>query len=103
MSAQIIVLADHRPDHHPAGSLDAALDHQLAGVVEGDPATDPYGLVAAVRALAVNMERMRERSAEMRKTYQSLAEAARAVVVETDTMAESVEGLGGIGASLVCI
>jgi uncharacterized membrane protein YdfJ with MMPL/SSD domain len=106
MSAQIIVLADRRPDRASADPLDASaasLDPELATVADGGPMADPYGLVAAVRALAANMEQMRGQSAEMRKAYQSLTDGARSAVGETDAIAEAVEKLGDAGASFVCV
>jgi hypothetical protein len=106
MSAQIIVLADRRPDRSDAHSPDtsaASGDAELGTVADCVAMADPYGLVAAVRALAANMELMRGRSAEMRAADPSPTDGARVAVGEGDTIAEVVEKLGDVGAFFVCV
>ncbi|MBV8653847.1 MAG: hypothetical protein JO255_20480 [Alphaproteobacteria bacterium] len=106
MSAQIIVLADRRSDRSDAQPLDASAasgDAELGTLADCVAMADPYGLVAAVRALAANMERMRGRSAEMQMADPSPSDRARAVVSEGDTIAEAVEKLGDVGAFFVCV
>ena len=75
MSAQIIVLAEHRARRRHAAPRPASAI--VAVDADDGSATDPYGLVAAVRALAANMEQMKGRSAKMQETYPSLPEEAR--------------------------
>ncbi len=103
MSAQIIVLADHRSEPLPADCLDAPLDTQLAAVAEAGSMVDPYGLVAAVRALAANMERMRVRGAEMQKPLQAPVDGGRTVATETGAIVEAIESPGDVDAFLVCV
>ena len=103
MSAQIIVLADRRADRSQADLLDGSLGSNLAAIAGNGAAVDPYGLVAAVRALAADMEQMKTRSIEMRKTYQSLAGDARAVVAESGTIDAAAETRGDVRPSLLCV
>ena len=103
MSAQIIVLADRRTDRSQADRIDGSLGSKLAAAADNGPTADPYGLVAAVRALAADMEQMKTRGIEMRKTYQSLADDARSVVAETGTINTAVETLGDARTSLLCV
>jgi hypothetical protein len=106
MSAQIIVLADRRPDRsdvHPLDASAASGDAALGTVADCVAMADPYGLVAAVRALAANMERMCGPSPEMRMAEPTPTDGARAVVSEGDAIAEAVEKLGDAGAFFVCV
>jgi hypothetical protein len=103
MSAQIIVLADHRSDRLETDSLGPSSDCPLAGVVEEGLLADPYGLVAAVRALAANMEQMRGRSVAPQKTSEPPADGARTTAAAAGTVAPAIDGLDGIDTFLVCV
>jgi hypothetical protein len=103
MSAQIIVLAEHRAHRSHADSLKASrasANRQLATAFDNDPIADPYGLVAAVRALAASMEDMKGRSVKMQETYQSLSDGAQAVVAEKSAVAAAVDQLSDVRAFL---
>src|ERR1700675_2925448 len=98
MSARIIVLAEHRARRRHAAPRPASAI--VAVDADDGSATDPYGLVAAVRALAANMEQMKGRSAKMQETYPSLPEEARTIVVEKNAVAAAVDQLSVVSALL---